>query len=104
MGMEMMPSPETHASRRSSRMGANFIDYGQINFTMHNTTQNAEFVLAQHDTDKKNIVTHMMEAWEISQPGLLLRVTGAERITHAGGGGDGEPAVDQPAGCPRIPQ
>ena len=64
-------------ARRMSRFAPSFIDYGAINFTMHNTTQLAEFVLVRSDTSKKTIVSHMRESWELTDPGVLLRVTGA---------------------------
>ena len=48
-------------TRRTARMGSNLIDYGTINFTMHKTTENAEYVLCKAQTPKEVIVSHMME-------------------------------------------
>ena len=51
--------------------------YGTINFTMHKTAQNSEFVLSRSVTPKARIVQHMVEEWELTQIGLCLRVTGS---------------------------
>ena len=40
-----------------------FTDWGTINFTLHNTTENAEFVLVQQGTQLHEVASHMIEEW-----------------------------------------
>lgn len=53
-----------------------FIDRGTINFTLHNTTENAEFVLVLPTTQLHDVAAHMIDAWGLEKPGIILRVTG----------------------------
>ena len=52
-------SPTRTARKNSARMANCFIDYGQINFACHKTTELAEFVLAKAKTPKAQLVAHM---------------------------------------------
>jgi hypothetical protein len=65
------PAATLAASRQSQ-----FINYGTINFTLHNTTENAEFVLVEQDTRLHDVASHMIEEWGLEKPGIILRVTG----------------------------
>lgn len=71
------PLTSYRRGRPSTYRADSFIDYGSINFTMHNTTENAEFILAKSATPKLAIVEHMILSWKIDNPGVCMRVTGA---------------------------
>ena len=81
VGSSSLEAPKPLVSKTSNRrlsMHADaFIDYGSINFTMHNTTQAAEYLLVQQPVPLSRIVDHMTDYWEIRSPGMLLRVVGA---------------------------
>ena len=68
------PAPDAMSPAATEAL---FIDHGTINFTLHNTTENAEFVLVKPDEPSlHDVALHMIEEWRLEKPGIILRVVG----------------------------
>ena len=54
------------------------VDYGAINFTMHQTPSNPEFVKCRPWADKTKLVEYAWNEWGLEKtPGALIRITGS---------------------------
>ena len=78
--LEQATTQATAPGVAAANLKQSFIDYGSINFTLHNTTENAEFVLTTPVTELKDVARHMIDEWGLERPGILLRVTGSLQV------------------------
>ena len=60
-----------------THMADDFIDFGSISFTQHNTGVQAEFVLARGDVVQSDVAQFMKGSWGLKHPCMLLRAVGS---------------------------
>ena len=53
------------------------LDHGSIFFKMHRADEDAEFIRCRSKVDKKKLVNHAVEVWQLPEtPGVMLRICG----------------------------
>ena len=77
-------APASTATKQE--MPSNLLDYGSIDFKLHNTGSAAEFIKVSPSMSETDIVKYALENWELnSEPTMLLRICGSkpDRLAEA---------------------
>ena len=70
--------------RRPSVPGEFPLDHGSIFFKMHRADADAEFIRCRIGVDKKKLVKHALQTWQLEEPGVLMRICGTTPSSNAG--------------------